>query len=197
MGLFDFFRRKQPRPIGGEGLLGEQMMLQQLEMIEKRALSGPSPEYIFAHRALREIAMSDPRGFLAMVVSPDASRFIDAVLKDVAEQCGREASFDAGSVEIHPLRVKNYPCAVIKLPEPKSMCEAFMVALVATIDLSSAQPPNIGTGRGRYFTLEKGETCFGEARTVLAEWDGPGRLNYGDVPPADVIAFVHASSNHI
>ncbi len=171
MGLFDFFKRKKPLPPEDDG---------------------PSADYAFAHYALRQIALSDPLQFLAIAASPDANRFIDAVLKDVAEQCGRPTSFDATSVKIHPVRVKEFPCAVIELPEPRAMAEAFMVALVAPIDMSANEPPVTNSITGRFFTLEKGFTLSNVPRTVLAEWTMTSHLNYGDGPPATVEAFIAA-----
>ncbi len=176
MGLFDFLKRKQPHPPEDDG---------------------PSPDYAFAHYALRQIALSDPLRFLAMAASPDARHFIDAVLKNVAEQCGRPTTFEAASVKIHPVRVKDFPCAVIELPEPREMAEAFMVALVVPIDTSFKEPPDANSITGRYFTLEKEFSLTKDRRTVLAEWNMTRHSNYGDGPPATVEAFVAALTGHL
>lgn len=176
MGLFDFLKRKQPPPPKD---------------------NGPAPDYVFAHYALRQIAFSDPLRFLAIAASPEAGDFVNAVLKDVAEQCGQQTTFDAASVKIHPVRIKGFPCAVIELPEPREIAEAFMVALVALIDTSSNEPPDPDSVRGRYFTLEKGFSLSSEPRTVLAEWDMTSHSNYGDGPPATVEAFSAALAGHV
>ncbi|WP_442483207.1 hypothetical protein [Aeoliella sp. SH292] len=176
MGLFDFLKRK-PGPQAED--------------------DGTSPDYAFAHYALRHIALSDPLQFLAIAASPDAEQFMDAVLQDVAEQCGRKTSFDAASIKIHPTRVNAFPCAVVELPEPQEMAEAFMVAVVVPIDTSTEQLPEPGTVVGRYFTLEKGFSLSDEPRTVLAEWDTEAHSNYGDGPAPNVDAFITALSEHV
>ena len=176
MGLFDFLKRKPPAP---------------------PEVDGPSLHYAFAHYALRQLALSDPLRFLAIAASPDAQRFIDSVIQDVAEQCGYKPSFDAASVRIHPTRVNTFPCAVIELPKPKEIAEAFMVALVVQIDTSSEQPPDANEIRARYFTLEKGYSLSNEPRTVLAEWDTEGHSNYGDGPDPTVKSFVTALAGHV
>lgn len=158
---------------------------------------GPSPDYAFAHYALRQVALSDPLQFLAIAASPDAERFMAAVFQEVSERCGRKASFDAASIKIHPRRVNTFPCAVVELPEPKEMAEAFMVALVVPIDTSQKHPAGVETIKGRYFTLEKGFTSSNEPRTVLAEWDSKGHSNYGDGRLANVDAFVTALTAHV
>ena len=176
MGLFDFLKRR-PAPQSED--------------------DGPSPDYAFAHYALRQIALAEPLQFLAIAASPDAERFMDAVLQDVAEQFGRKTSFDATSIKIHLTRVNECPCAVIELPEPRETAEAFMVALVVPIDISSQQPPQMDSVESRYFTLEKGFSLSNEPRTVLAEWDTEGHSNYGDGPAATVDDFVAALRGHI
>ena len=176
MGLFDFLNRK-PAPPSEE--------------------DGPSPDYAFAHYALREIALGDPLQFLAVAASPESTRFIGAILKAVEEQCGRRTSFNESSVTIHPTRVGDFPCAVIELPEPKEMAEAFMVALVVRIETSSEQPPAPDEVDARYFTLEKGFSMSSESRTVLAEWSTEGHSNYGDGPAPTVQAFVDALRHHV
>jgi hypothetical protein len=176
MGLFDFLKRK-PAPEPDD--------------------EGPSPDYVFAHYALRLIALSDPLQFLVIAASPNVKQFMSKVLQDVSRKCGRQASFDANSVKIHTRRVNNFPCAVVELPEPKEMAEAFMVALVVPVDPSQVHSTNDEPIKGRYFTLEKGFSISDEPRTVLAEWDLEGHSNYGDGPAANVDAFVDALSGHL
>jgi len=176
MALFDFLKRKQPSS-------------------PKHA--GPSPHYAFAHYALRQIALAEPLQFLAIAASPDAGRFFDVVLKDVAEQCGRPAPFHAASIKVHPVRVNNFPCAVVEMPEPSETAEAFMVALVVPVDMTANQRPDPKTVSGRFFTLEKGFTLTNEPRTVLGEWDLTTHFNYGDGPPATVERFVTALAEHV
>jgi hypothetical protein len=175
MGLFDFLKRKNDPPQD----------------------EGPSPHYVFAHYALRQLALSSPLNFLAMMASPDANGFLDSILDQVAERCGQRPAFDHSAIKIHPLRVKQFPCAILELPEPKEIAEAFMVALVVPFDASSSEPPDADALTGRFFTLEKGETLDGQPRTVFAEWDEEGHSNYGDGPVVDVEAFCEAISSRV
>lgn len=180
MGLFDLFKRKPPPP-------------PPLDADDHFASpgDGPSPEYALAHYALRFIALGDPLRFLALAASPDAPQFIAAVMKDVAEKCGRTPSFRPHDVKIHPTRVGDFPCAVIEFPEPKEIAEAHFVALVVAVD-TSGDLPDPEQVKGRYFTLEKSITFGAGTRTVLAEWSEDTHSNYGDGPPAEVAEFVAA-----
>jgi hypothetical protein len=158
---------------------------------------GPSPDYAFAHYALRQLALADPLRFLAIAASPNATHFIDAVLKDVAEQCGRPTTFEAALVKIYPVRVKEFRGAVIELPEPKETAEAYMVALVVLTNTSSSEPPVPKSVKGRFFSLKKGFSLSNETRTVLAECDTTRHPNYGDGPPTTVEAFVAAIAGYM
>lgn len=158
---------------------------------------GPSPEYIFAHYALRQVALSSPLPFLAMAASPDGPRFIERLLADVGQQCGRAAKFEASEVQLHPTLANGYPCAVVELPEPEEITEAFMVGLVALVDRNQNPSPDPETVAGRFFTLEKGFHMSGEPRTVLAEWETSTHLNYGDGPAPNVADFIAAISEKV
>lgn len=181
MGLFDLFKRKPPPP-----------PVPEVDEESSSPGDGPSPHYALAHYALRFIALGDPLRFLGIVASPDAQQFIAAVMKDVAEKCGRTPAFRPHEVKIHPTRVGIFPCAVIEFPEPKEVAEAYFTALVVPVDTSGEMPDDESQLKGRYFTLEKGMTFGGGSRTVLAEWNEDTHFNCGDGPPPNVAAFVAA-----
>ncbi|MEM1182789.1 MAG: hypothetical protein AAGM22_30875 [Acidobacteriota bacterium] len=193
MGLFDFFRRKKPQPNPDDEF--DRELEEALGALDEED-EGPTPAYVFAHYALRQIALDDPLQFLAIVASPEAEEFIGAVLEDVEEQVGGKIGFDAAAVTIHLGRAKRFPCAVIELPEPKESPEAFMVALVALFDPENGPPPD--SIEGRFFTLEKGASFDGESWNVLAEWtaDG-GHSNFGAGPAPELGPFVAAISEKI
>lgn len=186
MGLFDFLQRKRTPPAPRPQAAGPRARAPKAED------EGPSPHYVFAHYALRQFALENPLRFLAVVASPDAEAFFEAVLQDVCEHCHCQPPFAASSIQVHTVRIQNSPCAVIELPEPGGMTEAFMVALVVLIDIESGEPPNPEDVEARYFTLEQGFTLSNEPRTVLAEWDSQRHSNYGDGPEPTVEAFVRA-----
>ncbi|QDU53835.1 hypothetical protein [Aeoliella mucimassa] len=170
MGLFSFLGRKSKAPPSAD--------------------DGLSPDYAFAHYALRMFALAQPLEFLAIVMSPDSKLFFEDVLDNVAENCGRKTSFDADAIRVQPVRIGDYSCAVVELPDPHEIAHAHMVALVALIDT-----PDIREGEpvdARYFTLEKGFQLDNTPRTVLCEWDTSSHSNYGDGPRPNVEEFVQA-----
>jgi len=175
MGLFDIFKRKKKAPDG----------------------DGPSLHYVFAHYALRHLALAEPMQFLAIAASDEPERFVEVVLQDVAERCEQPCTIDARSVKFHPVSCKGFPCAVVELPAPQETAEAFMVALVVLMDMAASDAATASSSEGRYFTLEKGFTLSDEPRTVLAEWDESSHSNFGDGPQPTVEGFVAAIKEHL
>ncbi len=157
----------------------------------------PSPHYVLAHYALRQIALSDPLQFLDVVTSSNAGPFLAAIFQSVEERSGQKFPFRSSDLSIHSVRIKNFPSVVIQLPEPQETAEAFMVALVITMAPSPQSAISNQQSVARYFTLEKGFTLTDEARTVLAEWTTDRHSNYGDGPVATVDAFCKAISQHV
>ena len=178
MGLFDFFKRKPAPPRSKSG-------------------AGPSLHYVLAHYALRQTALADPVIYLGILASEDAPKFIGNMIDAVASDFGQSPAFHADAITVHPLRVGRYPCAVIEMPEPGDVAEAYFTALVGMIDLADGPPPESEDLPARYFTLEKGATLDGQPRTVLAEWDATSHMNYGDGPIATVEAFLQAIEEHL
>ena len=171
MGLFDILKRKKPTP-------PEQ--------------DGPSVHYVFAHIALRHIALAEPLQFLAMAASPNANNFLASVMQDVEEQLGRKASFNSSALTVHRIHINNFPCVIIELPDPSKVAEAYMVAFVVLVDTTQEEMLESSTVTGRYFTLEKCFTLDNESRPVLAEWDEERHSNYGDGPAPTVEALRQA-----
>ncbi|MGC3968466.1 MAG: hypothetical protein QM775_14145 [Pirellulales bacterium] len=211
MGIFDFFRSKpeppprrhrSPQPFvalppePGASKFQKPAVPQTDEDAEFAALldadGGPSFEYALAHLALRGVALEEPLGFLGVVASPDAEKFLTSIITRVAETCKCRPPFGAKQIRVHKMRVKNYPCAILEFPPPRETTEAFMVACV--VPMNPQQDLREGEAvKGRYFTLEKGYVLPGDPpRTVLAEWDEHAHSNYGDGPPAEPRAFAAA-----
>jgi hypothetical protein len=180
MGLFDFFKRKStPEPAPA------------LPDMQPRC-----PHYTFAHQALRSVALADPLPCLGLLASADAGRFLAGLLESVSEHCaalGEKADFTADDIRVHPTRVGSYPCAVVQMPPPRAITEAFFVALVL-LAAPEDPPERPEDARLRYFTLEKGFSLDGSERTVLCEWTETRHVNYGDGPAPHVEAFVAAVS---
>src|SRR5579885_790015 len=151
------------------------------------------PHYTFAHVALRSVAFRHPAGCLGVLASPDAHAFLADLLRSVDEHCremGRPGQLAVDDLNVHRGRCGDYPCAVVEMPRPRGITEAFFVALVLLVDMS-ADEPDFDHAALRYFTLEKGAMLGGPPRTVLCEWTADGsHVNYGDGPPAELGAFV-------
>lgn len=152
----------------------------------------PSADYVFAHYALRQVALADPLKFLAIVASPNVDKFLEALLQDVIDQCQRRTTFDAESIKVHQKRVHAYPTAVLKLGEPIEVADAYMVALVLLVDTSAGLPADSDPIKARFFTLEKGVSMANEPRTVLGEWNADSHANFGNGPAPTVDDFVAA-----
>lgn len=145
-----------------------------------------------AHVALRQIGLSDPLRYLAILGSEEASGFLGHVFKMVSDDIDDEQpDFGAEALRIHCQRIGKFPCAVVEMPEPRSMTEAFFTGLVMLKEM--------GTGftegekiPARYFTLEKGFEEDGTPRTVFCEWAAESHSNYGDGPAPTVVGFCEA-----
>lgn len=178
MGIFDLFRkRREPgAPLGGP---------------EKPR----TQHYLFAHVALRELALAKPIGLIGVLHSPGGTEFLRTLWADVAEQVragGERADLDGSGLSYQAIRVGDYPCAMVTMPPALAPAECHYVAIVLNVRLGLGEelPEN---PEASYYTLERGVTMEGAERTVLCGWDAKGsHLNYGDGPPADPQAFARA-----
>jgi hypothetical protein len=177
MGIFDFFRKQHAE------------RKHELNEPEQR---GPSVHYVFAHYALRQLALAEPMRFLAILASPQAHDFLAAVLQDVAQQLGKPAPFAATDLLIHPTRIGDHPCAIVEFPTPQGITETYFTALLALVRLHEGLPADDESVPARYLTLEKGASFDNRPRTVLGEWTDTSHLNFGDGPTPTLYAFMQA-----
>src|SRR5437763_556341 len=114
--------------------------------------------YIFPHVALRQFAFSSAYLCLGALGAPEGQGFLTDILASVAEyrqSQGEEMTLTVEQIGVQALRAKNYPCLVLKMPEPRAATEVFLVGIVL-------KPPQGDTAADltlaevRYFTLEKG-----------------------------------------
>jgi hypothetical protein len=175
MGLMDFLRRKKPDSGRPE-------------------VAAHDYRYAFAHVAMRQVALADPLRYLAILGSEQGQEFIADMIRAVAENVkGPGPDFTAADVHVHLGRVGQHPCAILEMPKPLEVPEAFFTATVALVDIDAPSEPREGTKiAARYFTLEKGFADEGGGRTVFCEWTESAHLNFGDGPPATVQDFVAA-----
>ena len=182
MGLFDLFPRKPKDPL----------------LPSPSADDNPEPRcdhYGFAHYALRSVAFDRPLETMAAFASPDAERFLGALVEMVAEQCQGQpgAGLTVGDLKVHAVRAAGRPCAVLEMPPPRGVTEAHFVALVLqwTEPLPETEP--MPKDALRYFTLERGVCLGGPPRTVLCEWTAEGsHRNFGDGPEPRLESFLEA-----
>lgn len=171
-----------------------------LRRIEAGRASIRNHHYVFAHVALRQLFFDKPEGFLGVLSSP---RAVD-LLRDLWEEVGKRVAEAGEGQVLAPDGLKATvrslgprPCALVTLPPPEGITEAFMVAAVVNASVEGegeeAKLVPIGDPPSFYVTLEKGLSDAGRARTVLCAWDAEGaHLNYGDGPPPEPAAFLGA-----
>ena len=156
--------------------------------------------YVFAHRALPAVFFERPQLTMIQLVVPeeDGTTFLESFWEFVGTRLD-EPPMSGAALRQETIRHGDDFIAVITLPPPQQMAEAFMVALVVQTDDGNLQPeaeggPHPGGPRCHYFTLELGVAeDFETPRTVLCGWENNKHLNYGDGPPEPTIeAFVAA-----
>jgi hypothetical protein len=154
--------------------------------------------YSFTHVVLRKAAFDNPAHAVTKLASVDAGEMLDELWLDVRAICKQHneaVSIDPADILIHKSRVATFPCVLLEMPTPANPTEAFLVAMVLTIDLSD-------TERGfqetpiRYFTLELAESDNDEIQTVVGEWfaDESHQI-HGPGPAPALDLFVAAITN--
>jgi hypothetical protein len=160
--------------------------------------NGPRPQYyVFAHYVMRDATFELGAACPGVLLSPKRDEFLREMWDHATEairQTDPNEKVDAyPGVEVMPLRAGNFPCVVLKMPEPAGVTECHFVGIVAHMDLSADEKPTEQTAMS-YFTLERG---VGEdmqtPRTVLCEWSKDGtHSNFGDGPPPEPEMFANA-----
>ena len=176
MGLFDLFRR-QRRGTDAEAYF---------EANKPRV-----QYYLFAHGALRELAFEQPMiafgGVLSDKLRDDTGRRLWDAVAEQLDGTGEPTEPFPG-IESRMVQCGTYPCALVKMPQPRKQTEAHFVAIILRVDPKKDRPqPPVPVS---YFTLEHGGPDDG---TVLGEWTKEGQhVNHGEGPPPDWDAFHQA-----
>lgn len=202
-GLFWLFRRRGARP----GATASPSPTKVTEPPPSQARSDPGPSddethrsphhYQLVHHALRQIAQETPTFFFGVMASPDRPRFLQSlwerVCEHLADEKHGEPGFSIEEVNIHLLKIRDFPTVIVEMPTPRKMTEAYFAAAVLLHPLS-APGPEPETLTVRFITLELSfhhET--GAAFTFLCEWQqGRTHSNYGYGPPPELPAFLMA-----
>lgn len=150
----------------------------------------PSLHYAVAHYTLRFMALNDAASYLYTMGTKDSSDLLEAAIEAACKQLNLTADFTAQEMKVHPIRVAGHPCAVVEMPLPPEVADAYFTALIAS--WPPVPPPEEPAFAPRYFTLEKGSNLDGTPRTVLGEWTKSDHHNYGDGPEPTVAAFARS-----
>jgi hypothetical protein len=182
MGLLSWFRRRS-----------EQKTIERV--LED---NGPRPQYyVLAHYLMRDAAYELGAACCGILLSDKRDEFLtkmwDHAASGVQENDPTIKTDPYPGIEVIPLRAGNFPCVVLKMPQPRGVTECHFVGIVAHMDLSTDEKPSEQTPMS-YFTLERG---VGEdlktPRTVLCEWSKDGtHSNFGDGPPPEAEMFANA-----
>lgn len=157
--------------------------------------------YIFAHIALRSIAFNDPLRFLAIMASPDAQVFLRHIWEKVGEDCPAKkvVRYD-GEFPVFTTRVHGFPAVMIQMPPPATMCEAYMIGVVVSVEMERQNPPEKNPPI-QYLTLERSETTDGREVSVLCKWQGEGdnmrHINMGRSCSPDLHSFAKMLEDNI
>ena len=142
--------------------------------------------YQFAHRVVPQVFTSDPSGFMAFLLR-DGDRFLRFYWDKIGERVDAHdrVEGDGPHGEIRKI-ARDIQVALIRLPEPKFMTEAYFTA-------AAYHPQLDGHMLADYYTLEFSVSLpGGEPYTVLGRWVGTTHFNFGAGPQPEPELFLEA-----
>lgn len=140
--------------------------------------------YEFAHVVLRAIVFRAGRLMLDLAANGGLTALVHESWDRVGEGLPPERRLPSDGLRGERIDTPDLCAAVIVLPTPEHVAEAYLVALVS----DPADPERID-----FFTLEHAWRPAGEPPTALAHWTRDGRhLELGDGPEPDPRAFLDA-----
>ncbi len=137
--------------------------------------------YIFVHTSLRLLAFSKPVQLLDALESPRCQGLLAQLLQNIDDEVGNviPRTFEASDIKISCMLLKNRPCAILQMPPPERLAEAFFVAIWSRheweelcekgMESASASEPLI-----HYFTLERPHKPTRKSPTVFCRWNSEG-----------------------
>lgn len=155
------------------------------------------PHYLFAHVALRQVALSQPVQVLSVLATEKRAVFFDEVLETMGEHFSSLAprTFTSADLGCVCLRIGGRPAAIITMPPPRHPTEAYFVAIVSRLPTRrffTRENLENGADLVDYYTLERpvdlDETQpapFG----VFCAWTADAHLNYGAGPRPELDEF--------
>ena len=154
--------------------------------------------YTFAHLFLRAAATERKLDLLAILASPQADDYLldlwQSAYEFLAHEAGGKGQPPPGRVDATGLSsaegalIDGYPTALVRLPPPQGLTEAYFVALCGVgAEIGTATRLWDTDAPLRFFMLE-----LSLGGTMLCEWHDDTHSNFGGGPPADLVSFVAA-----
>ncbi|MHC4744220.1 MAG: hypothetical protein ACYS8Z_20065 [Planctomycetota bacterium] len=117
--------------------------------------------YVFAHRALCSLALSQPEKLIQTLKSAQANKFLSELLANIDSKAPEDTArrdFTVEDIAVHPFDFEGSQAVIVEMPEPKNCPEVFFASVV--------YPSTC------YFTLEKLADAFSgpDARAVFCSW---------------------------
>jgi hypothetical protein len=139
--------------------------------------------YEFAHRFLPTMAWQHPSEALVALASTQAIGYLSSLWRSLGWQLPAYERIEPQGLNCDVRRYGDFVIAVITLPPPVAIPEAYFTALVFSPAGSMSQD-GLQQLALRYLTLEASyDWSNQEERTVLGEWTAQGgHLNYGTGP---------------
>ncbi len=149
--------------------------------------------YWFAHRVLPAVFYANPARFMAVLRERGKS-----LLQVSWERLGSDMKIadripaDGLNYEIQEL-ASGVTIAIISLPKPQGITEAYFVAPVYRPAMADQEP------LAKFFTLEYGmDFDKGSTRTVLCQWtQEKSHMNMGDGPEPVIATFLETIVRHL
>ncbi|MGI8786914.1 MAG: hypothetical protein ACR2HG_04035 [Pyrinomonadaceae bacterium] len=145
--------------------------------------------YYFAHIYLRDGAFSHPKLFIDELFKDDSTQYLKIrwAINGFDSKAEEDDFIPADGLEAFPIKIGNdFYGALVQLPKPERMAEAYFVAIVLPTDADASTPCN-------FFTLEFSRYDDGSDKTVLGNWAGEGaHFNLGSGPMPEKQAFIDA-----
>ena len=154
--------------------------------------------YTFAHRATPGAFWRDPSEFVAALRSENGQEIVtnvwNAIGSDI-EEAGVGEALQSDGLHVTPAELDGRDAAIITLPTPEVMTEAWFIAVVAPPPYVTVETDD--PAAARYFTLEKTISLAPDGTdepdgdlAVLCEWTHDGtHANTSVVVPASLERF--------
>jgi hypothetical protein len=145
--------------------------------------------YVFTRMTLAKVVRDDPFRFFATLRSEAGARLLLETWQGAAAQCEPTCRCDSSGLGHTLTSLGPYHVAIVRLPTPRQITDAFAVGVFARDGVSGA-PPEV-----RYLTLEYAFSPMRNAPyAMLCEWRDGRHVNHGEANGQDDAAFLRAAS---